>query len=275
MHEETTIGQRVRLAVLVFCAVATCTLTGCFDLLQEIWVAPDGSARMVLDVSLPKGVLQLAGRDPFIKMREDAKKTEEDLKKDPSVKKFEFRDYEEGDVHHLVYELEVTDATKLGDLQKRATADAAKDAKKGPGDSMTFHFEKGAGGKLLFVQRLGKGGAAGADAGAEESGADQAAKQFGKQMAMAMFAGHYVTVRVHGPAIADTNGTLNDKKDTAEWKIPVAELMSEDAPPHELRAEINVGAPIWVWGLFIGVPALLLMLAIAAMKRRRATPVVG
>lgn len=36
------------------------TLTGCFDLLQEIWIFPDGSGLVVFDVGLPKSFLDLA-----------------------------------------------------------------------------------------------------------------------------------------------------------------------------------------------------------------------
>src|SRR5690349_1263573 len=123
MHDDhPTPSRRPRLALCALAILATTTLSGCFDLLEEIWVSPDGSARMVLDVSLPKGLLQLAGQDPFTRMREEAKKTEAVLKEDPAVKRFAFRDFEEAGVHHLVYELEVNDASKLPELHRRAAA---------------------------------------------------------------------------------------------------------------------------------------------------------
>lgn len=266
--------RAVRVSVWVLCVVAVTSLSGCFDLLQEIWVAADGSARLRLEVALPKSVLHLAGQGALTKLREDAKKTGAELKDDPVVKAFSFKDHVEGDVQHLVYELEVTDATKLGALQQRVWASAANEKE---GEGMTFRFEKGTGGALRFVQRVGKDaqradGGAGAEPG---SVADRAARELGRKMAGAMFEGRFVTVRVHGPAIGETNGALNEKKDTVEWRLPMAELMSDGAPLQELRAEIETGAPLWVWGLFLGIPALLLLLSISAMKRRRPRPVVG
>ncbi|MBX5484504.1 MAG: hypothetical protein IRZ16_22000 [Myxococcaceae bacterium] len=271
MHDRHPSSRRLRFVQLVGVVLAVTTLSGCFDLLEEIWIAPDGSARMTLDVALAMPLLRLAGQDPFTKMQEDAKRTKAALEQDPAVKRFDFRTFEEGDVRHLVYELEVTDATKLAEIQHRVEADAADAARKA--DELRFAFERVGGGRLVFTQQIGRGAVTpGSDGGSTPSGGageGDVADNLGRAMAQAMLAGHAMTVRLHAPRIGQTNGTLNEKQDTVEWRIPVADVMAGSAKVQELRAEIELGAPVWVWGLFIGVPALLLLLAVSAMKRRR------
>jgi hypothetical protein len=244
-----------RLRWLLAC-FALLTLTGCFDLLQELWILPDGSGRVVFDVGLPKSFLDLArtrGKDPLEELRVEARATEEDLKKDLDVTKFEFREYEQDGQQHLVYDLTVRDATRLGELQKRAMEHSAS-AKQGKAN-VGFSIEKRGGfGEYVFVQRLG-----------EPKDAAGAATQ----MAKALLGNHYYTVRVHGQAIPETNGTLNDKKDTVEWKYNLVDLVDETQRGTEMRAVVQAAPPLWLWPVVIGIPLLVLLVAVMAARRQR------
>jgi hypothetical protein len=248
------------------------TLTGCFDLLQEIWILPDGSGRVVFDVGLPKSFLDLArtrGKDPLEELRAEARATEADLKKDPDVTKFEFREYEQDGQHHLVYDLTVKDATRLGEFQKRAMAHNAS-VKQG-NEELAFHIEKRGGfGEYVFVQRFGEPKDAPGAAKGTKNPAEQAAEDFGTQMAKALLGNHYYTVRVHGQAIPESNGTLNEKKDTVEWKFNLVDLANETRKGTELRAVVQAGPPLWLWPVVLGVPLLVLTLAVMAARRQRA-----
>ncbi|MFL5356594.1 hypothetical protein [Archangium sp.] len=253
--------------------VALLSLTGCFDLLQELWILPDGSGRVVFDVGLPRSFLDLAraqGKDPLEQLRVEARATEEDLKKDPDVTKFEFREYEEEGQQHLVYDLTVRDATRLGELQKRAMEHSSSMKKQGNVD-LAFHIEKHVGlGEYVFVQRLGEPEGAAGPAKGTRNPSQQAAQDFGTQMAKALLGNHYYTVRVHGQAIPETNGTLNDKKDTVEWKYSLVDLASEAQRGTELRAVVQAAPPLWLWPVVVGVPLLVLLLAVTAAGRQRA-----
>lgn len=257
-----------RLRWLLAC-FALLSLTGCFDLLQELWILPDGSGRVVFDVGLPKSFLDLArarGKDPLEEMRAEARATEEDLRKDPDVTKFEFREYEQDGQQHLVYDLTVKDATRLGELQKKAMEHSAS-AKQGNAN-VGFSIEKRGGfGEYVFTQRLGEPkGAAGSTTGKK----NQAGQDFGTQMAKALLGNHYFTVRVHGQAIPESNGTLNDKKDTVEWKYSLVDLVDEAQRGTEMRAVVQAAPPLWLWAVVMGVPLLVLMMAVMAARRQRA-----
>ncbi|HEX5750804.1 MAG TPA: hypothetical protein VFZ09_31560 [Archangium sp.] len=252
------------------------TLTGCFDLLQEIWILPDGSGRVVLDVGLPRSFLDLArtqGKDPLEEMRADAKATEAELKNDPDVTKFEFREYEENGQQHLVYDLTVRDATRLGELQKRAMerSTAARQAKQGKSKAdMGFQIERRGFGEYVFVQRFGEPkNEPGAPDGTKDP-AERMAKDFGTQMARALMGSHFFVIRVHGQTIPETNGTLNEKKDTVEWKYSLVDLVDETVRGTELRAVVQAAPPLWLWPVVLGVPLLVLVLAVMAARRQRA-----
>ncbi|WPB76205.1 hypothetical protein KYC5002_45360 [Archangium violaceum] len=251
------------------------TLTGCFDLLQEIWILPDGSGRVVLDVGLPKTFLDLArtqGKDPLEGMRADARAAEAELKKDPDVTKFEFREYEENGQQHLVYDLTVKDATRLGELQKRAMelSSTVKQAKQGKGKAdLTFQIESRGFGEYVFVQRFGEAkNAPGSTDGASDP-TERAAKDFGMQMARTLMGNHFYVVRVHGQSISETTGTLNEKKDTVEWKYNLVDLLDEAGKGGELRAVVQAAPPLWLWPVVLGVPLLVLVLAVMAARRQR------
>lgn len=250
-------------------ALAMLTLTGCFDLVQEVWINPDGSARVVLDLAFPKALMALGetrgGKGLMEQVREQQEAAKETLGKDSNVEKLEQRTYEEGDRVHLVHDLTVRDATKLPELYRKLAEDSARE-QKGAGN-WDFRIERD-GGDYVFTQRfVPDKAAAPADSG---DPAELAAKELAKGMAKALLANNHVTVRVHGPGIGETNGTVNEKKDTVEWKVPLAELADAPAEGRELRAVVHGGEPPWLWPAVIGVPLAVLGLAISAARRRRA-----
>ena len=64
--------------------------------------------------------------------------------------------------------------------------------------------------------------------------------QAGKAMLQQMFANHFLTIRVSGKQITDTNMTLSDDKTAAEIKIPFTDLFSGTAKlPDELYAVVS------------------------------------
>lgn len=258
-------GPRWLLATL-----ALLSLTGCFDLLEEVWVYPDGSARMVLDITLPKSLVDLAkvtSQDPLAEARERARAAEARLKQNPDITHFEMRDYEEAGEFHLRYDLTVKDVSKLPELQRQAMEEASRDDRARVGGNWDFRIERTGIGEYVFVQRFDSDKAAAATG---DDPANEATKELGRQMAKALLGGNHLTVRVHAPGFGETNGTLNEQKDTVEWKMSMAELM-DGSSPRELRAVIYAGAPLWLWPLVIGVPVLVLALAVASARRRRRT----
>ncbi len=87
------------------------------------------------------------------------------------------------------------------------------------------------GGDAAPADNSGTAGDAGADAGTEQM----------KAMMAAYFAGHFLTLRVGGGEITDSNMTIAADKQSAEDKIPFADLLSGTAKlPEELYAVVKV-----------------------------------
>ncbi len=247
------------------------TLTGCFDVVQELWIHPDGSARVVVDIGLPKslGVLaQAAGGKSLVdQIHEQRKAAQESVGKDPNVTELVLRQYDEGEQLHLVHELTVKDATKLPELYRKVMEDTASERKEGPG-TWDFRIERD-GGDYVVTQRFVPGLAGAGSATGSKDQTELAAKEIAKGMTRALLANNHITLRVHGPGIGETNGTVNEKKDTVEWKLALSELLDAPAEGREFRAVVHGGEPLWLWPVVLGVPLAMLGLAIAAARKRR------
>ncbi len=223
-------------------AAAAVLLTGCFDVLEEVWIEPDGSGRAHIELGMPAALMHLAkaaSSAQGVSLSSEAKAAAERLRKEPDVVRVRFEEKEEGGQYRAVYEVEVRDVTKLPELLRRGA---------GPQKLEGFRFEISRldNGNFQFVQKMGR-------------------FDPGIQAANAVLGERTVTVRVHGRRIVGTNGRLNEKADTAEWKLSVPDLASGA----ELKAEVQAGAPVWVWAGVIGVPLALLMLVLLRARRMR------
>lgn len=249
------------------------TLTGCFDVVQELWINPDGSARLVVDVAIPKSLGMLAqangGKSLVDQLHEQRKAAQETLSKNPDVQALVLRQYDEGDALHLVHELTVKDATKLPELYRQVMEDTTRDQQQQAPGQWDFRIERN-GGDYVVTQRFTPATASLPSGTGREDLAEQAARDIAKGLTKALFANHHVTLRVHGPGIGETNGTVNEKKDTVEWKLPLAELVDGPKEGRELRAVVHGAEPLWLWPVVIGIPLAVLGLAISAARRRRA-----
>jgi hypothetical protein len=246
-------------------ALASCALlasSGCAEVLHEYWFSADGSARVVVDVALPRAMVHLAGRDVVLALREEAKQAEATLREDPAVTAVRFRDHVAGDLHHLAWELEVNDATRLPALFRAARARASADRMKEL-PALDLAVDRTVLGDQVLVLRLMPGATLDAGRAARETWTPA------RKLADAMLGERHLTVRVHGPAIGETNGTVSEQRDQAEWRIPLGDLLTDEPPPLELRAVVKTGAPMWMWAVLLGLPALLLWAVIRATKRRR------
>ncbi|NMO20685.1 hypothetical protein HPC49_43915 [Pyxidicoccus fallax] len=245
------------------------TLTGCFDVTQELWFEPDGTARVVVDLAVPKSVGTLAkltgGKELTALIEEQRQQARAAVAQDPNVVDLTLRQHEEGAFLHLVQELKVKDATKLPELFRKIADSAASQQREAQG-TWDFRIERN-GGNYVFTQRFvpdkAFAGANGFDP------AERAGEAIAKELMKSLLAKNFITLRVHGPGIVEANGTVNEKKDTVEWKVSLAELL--DAPPEgrEFRAVVDAGEPLWLWPVVIGVPLAVLGLAISAARRRR------
>ncbi|GHH01885.1 hypothetical protein [Comamonas sp. JC664] len=264
-------GSRRPSLLLTTLSLLLLSATGCFDVQQDLWIEPGGSARLVVDLAMPRSLTALAKLDGSAGTQEalltQARAVEKALREDPEVTQVMLRNYEREGQVHLVYDVTVNDVTRLPDLYRRAAA------KHGTGqqsaqDAWDFHIER-QGGNVVYTQRFNPEKALAVPPGMGDEPTELAARELAKGMAKALLVNNRLTLRIHGPGIGETNGTLNEKKDTAEWKLNLAELM--DAPPagREFRAVVLTGEPLWLWPVVLGVPLAVLLLTLAAARKRR------
>ncbi|MBZ4419366.1 hypothetical protein [Myxococcus sp. RHSTA-1-4] len=248
--------------------LALLTLTGCFDVVQELWLNPDGSARVVVDLGIPTSLGALAkaigGKELLEQVGEQREQLQAAVANDPNVVELVLRQYEDGDQFHLVQELTVKDASKLPELFRKVS-ESTGSQQQGSG-TWDFRIERD-GGDYVFTQRFVPDKAPTAEDG--DDAAAQVGQVLAKEMVKALLAKNSITVRVHGPSIGETNGTVNEKKDTVEWKVSLAELVDGPAEGREFRAVVHSGEPLWLWPVVIGVPLAVLGLAISAARKRR------
>ncbi len=154
------------------------------------------------------------------------------------------------------------------ELYRKVMEDTTRERKEAPGN-WDFRIERDGGDYIVsqrFVPMLPGSG----DTAERNDVAEQLAKDLAKGVTKALFANNHVILRVHGPGIGETNGTVNEKKDTVEWKLALAELLDVPKEGREFRAVVHGGEPLWLWPVVIGVPLAVLGLAISAARKRRA-----
>ncbi|WAM25404.1 hypothetical protein [Myxococcus sp. NMCA1] len=247
-------------------------LTGCFNVEQDLWIEPGGSARLVVDMGMPKSLTAMGLLGGATDAREallaKAREAEQALRQDPEVSQVMLRDYEKDGQVHLVYDVTVKDVTRLPELYRRAAEQHAQGQPSSPKDAWDFRIER-QGGDYAYTQRFNPEKAFATPVGIGDEAAEQAAQELAKGMVKAMLVNNRLTLRIHGPGIGETNGTVNEQKDTVEWKLNLAELMDAPAEGREFRAVIRGGEPLWLWPLVLGVPLVVLLLTVAAARKRR------
>jgi hypothetical protein len=233
-------------AALLFVMGIMCT--GCLELTQEIWVNADGSGRMKLDISLPQGLMAMAaeaeGGNPFAENQAEYDQLKAHPEQVPNLRSLDHSEYVEGEFHHFVIELEVEDVTLLPEtmeaLQARTSVADEDSGETGeiasPND---MRLERLGRDRMLFVQTLVDESMVSATGTAEPGMEEMEAAS--QAFLASMFAGKFYTVRVHAPRISSANGTVDEAAQTAEWKIPLGDVMSQQAP-RELRAEIELAS---------------------------------
>jgi hypothetical protein len=262
--------QRLRLATLL---LVPFIFVGCFEIMEEIWINADGSARIIIDIGIPQSLMALGeseeGDNPFAELDEDFEKTKRDVEHNPGIKRMDFRQYTGEGLKHFVFDIEVTDLSSLNELQKivySGEEEPENSSNKMPLENSDLLVEK-QGDRIAFIRRIGEG----LTEGKSDTGSDSVGNGFeemGKAMAGSMLGNNHYTVKLHAENIASANGAIDAEKRTVEWRIPIGELMMGNR--RELRAEIvppmdNTTA--WVVGVLVAV-GLAVGIVTAARKKK-------
>ena len=134
----------------------------------------------------------------------------------------------------------VTKEGKFADLNFDSGKENIKFTSAGPGlvrvSFPTEEFQKG----LNAAAASGPGADASADASSDDAQTKAAAEQMKAAMG-AYFAGHFLTIRIEGGEITDSNMTVAGDKQSAEDKIAFTDILDGTAKlPAELYAVVKV-----------------------------------
>lgn len=264
-----------RLAVLRFAValVGVGSLCGCFELSQEVWVNPDLSGRVRWEVSVSDAMIASAqdGKvTPLGSLPESFQQARRDLEALPYVSTCRFTVLRGNNVERYVLDAAIMDFRALDAafgavFQGTGLTDAATATADGTNPFGELRLEEQFGGKIVLVQSLtmeedmSPSGMLGRHM-ADETGNAVLGNLLGKVVGTAMtktvFLDQFCTVTFHTPTTASTNGERLDGKTTAQWKLPMADLVRGEPSMRELRASFWLGTPLWMW-----VPVIVLGVA--------------
>ncbi len=268
--------------------IASITLAGCFEVTEEVWINPDGTGRLKIDMGISEALLsesenggKSGQRNPIEDISKDFNKAKQKIEKNPNIKKFDFQQYSDAGMKHFVFDVEVKEVSTLNGLQKaiysgkKEPAEAVETGRM-PLEQSELRIEKTAAGNTLFVRTLGppeEGKKDSSEDGAIPDSLEKGFEKLGMSMARTMFGNSFYTVRLHGSKIISSNGKIDDEKKTAEWKVSIADLMGHSGQ-REFRAEIGSRTNwIFLTGIaFVGLVFVGAIVVIAVMRKKPLRP---
>jgi hypothetical protein len=256
-----------RAGVLLIAFLVLVSLAGCFDVTEEIWVNPDGSARSLRTIKVAASRLpgeSTAGKVARLKQGIDAADAFF-ANNETAVTHYDATVKTDGADIVFVEDISVKDALALRSSQ----SGAAQLVERGSNDSLdrllNYELEKSrSGGDLSFRFQLKP------DASSSAPIASQA-------LADAGYASRHVVVRLHGP-ILESNGTIDSSATTAEWTTTLADIVSLQVTPAEGTALVARGASGPGAAALVLIAAILLLGSLSLFmlwQRRTAAPPAG
>lgn len=226
-------------------------LSGCLNITQEVWVNPDGSGKIKIDMGLGEVFFQMGGDEasnPLTEMKTDF----EAQSGTKNLKVSEYTD-DKAQMRHLVIEFETDN------IQQYLLNNASQSSMGAP---MTL--EKLANGNYLLKQTISN---------PDPSSAGGEVDQQTKDMMVEYFKDMYWKIIVHVPSVISTTGSQSGQ--TVEWKVPMADLFLENKVVDVSLEYSLTPAPSTGWVLYVVIGAVVVVLAIIVivlLSRRKKQP---
>ena len=249
-----------RFVLLVVLGMLGLLLTGCLDVKQEITFKGDNTGHFLFDMGMSQELLSLSQSqggsstgNPF----------ESDMSSNPYVTNYTATEYDDSDMHHYMLEMDITDMMAFFNSQDVSNS-----------EDMMFSLTQQPNGNYLFKETLNMSGAS--------SEAGLSGQDMSSDLVATAFAGKFWTLRIKVPNVVNHNGTLDSKTGFLEWKIPMADLMSNTAPTTEMWVEFRPGTdytkylPYAIGALVCCVVVVLIVAAVVLIvvlrKKKKAAP---
>lgn len=224
-----------RILALAATLMAAVLLSGCINLTMDLTFNPDGSGKVMMDIGMSDTFLAMQasqGNDFSVESMSD------ELADTENTRNIQLSEYvgEDG-YQHSVFEADVVNMHAFMTEMQQSND-----------DTVQWKYEALGNGNVLFrMVWKANGGATGMDV-------------LGMGMFSEVVKGQYFTIRLHTPNMAKTNGEWNARTKTAEWKIPLEDILTTGA---EISHEFTPGGGL-PW-LLIGAIAVLLVVALVVL----------
>jgi hypothetical protein len=217
-------------------------LAGCFDFGEDVWINPDGSAKLRVSIGLPEGFF--AGADDSTaaagrkEMHDQFSKQTDRLRALPGVTGATMRDTTEGGTHRFMMDVDVKSYTDLSLVHDSLFADSSEGLGEGSGHGgMKVGLKIDAHDRSLGVTFV---------TGKTDSAPAAADDSLASSLARSLFGERGFMLRLHAPKIVRATGKIDSAATTVEWSIPIYEVSGNDAPRREMHADVELPAPTGV-----------------------------
>jgi len=237
---------------------SVCFLAGCVDVDETVWINPDGSGRIKLDISVEQDEARWQGSGRQKAVEEYKDDTKEDIREQrerflniPSVTDIKIDQYAEDIKMHTAYTITVKEAGDIGVVFKEFSRedypywDITIDKQKWN----SFNFTQ------RFIQRKTRDGV-------EKDILDIKLENI-EDIINLPFSddSRYYKIKLHVDRVISSNGIISKTGKSVEWIIPFDILNQTDPYRIELTAKVKAGdARVYMFIIILFVIFLMIML---------------
>lgn len=250
---------------LLFMLLFTLLLTGCFDVTEEIWISPDGSGRLTIEMGIEKGLSGAEGsegrRDAAEALGDGFKEVARRIRTDPRIGTPMIAEWEDDTYLRASIEMKVEDWHDLPAVAQRILGES--DTSVEMDDLLLFSLDENEDGMVFYSQPV-------MTAEPREEPDRGEGSPWVRRLGKAIFDDGTLTVVLHSPTISRTNGEWQSDRLSVRWQRDLADLISRPLEAGSFTAEIGPSARSWhFWRIVSVILAVSFLVALLAWFRRR------
>jgi hypothetical protein len=256
--------------IIALVLAASC-LTGCYEIHEEVWLHPDRSGRFKFGVIFYGNELYFdeeegKTRSELIDTFMDDFWNEMETKKE-KIGKLPFvesvaidQDFYEGTMHYFVYDIHVTDVTKLDDIYQEICRGRVEDE-----TVWKIDIRQGPFGRFVFTQVFTDEDALTGKDDETEGGAEDDDSPEDRETPDDTWQDRSYKITLHAPQIISSNGFVDDQRKIAVWEMDI--LNPEDFD--EFRAVVQL-SPVRRMGILSAVLIICILgIGVWGLRKRR------
>ena len=216
--------------------ILSLSLSGCFDLNEELWINQDGSGRMKFTVGVAEPLMAMMKQSgESADFCDELMKQESMPEQSEAIESVVVVKSTEAGMDYCTIDMRLRDFRKFSEARDQAI--------EGKNDKYEFPFliEDLADNRIRITQDFSSLGMD--DPNQDEF--DRSAQQMAMAMMTPMMSGKYITVTVHAEEIESTNGMISEDGRSATWRKPLIELIREKDQVHHFET-IIVHEQSWI-----------------------------